>query len=487
MNTSSVSTFTVVNTIGKQEMNLPEKFFKLKENNTTFNREVYTGTVMFLTISYILAVNPSILSSTGMPKGGLFYATALAAFAGSFAMAMIANCPLVLAPAMGLNAFFAYSVVGSMGYSWQIALAAIVLEGIAFFLLSISSIREKIIYAIPLPLKYAMGVGVGLFITLIAFKNAYIIQDHPSTLLTIQNFFGPKFHTAGISAILAIAGVLFSTFLLHHNITAALLLGILATWGAGIICQLTGVYQVDPANGFFSLIPHFSTETFNKSFNEFTSLFGAAFDVSQWKCSSSKLTGTNLIFSIDFVIICFSLLFTDFFDTVGTVSGAVANTPLMKKDGTIPRLKRIMIADSIATFSGGILGTSTTTTFAESAIGINAGARTGLAALTCALLFLFSIVFAPLFMAIPGFATAPALIIVGFLMLKSVFNIDWNDITGAIPAYLLITGIVFTHNICDGLGLGIISYTVLNIGTKGRVNWLLIVISLMFVAKYLFL
>ncbi|MBO7327857.1 MAG: NCS2 family permease [Lentisphaeria bacterium] len=468
-------------------MNLLEKIFKLKENNTTFRREVYTGTIIFLTISYILAVNPSILSSTGMPKGGLFYATALAAFVGTFAMAIIANCPLALAPAMGLNAFFAYSIVGTMGYSWQFALAAVVFEGIIFFLLSVSSIREKIIYAIPLPLKYAMGAGVGLFITLIAFKNSCIIKDHPATLLTIQDFFGPDFHTAGISAILAIGGVLLSSFLLYRNIAAALLFGILATWAAGIICQVTGVYHVDPANGFYSLIPNLETGSFSESFKEFTSLFASAFDVSKWECRTSKISGLNLIFSVDFTVICFSLLFTDFFDTVGTVNGAIVNTPLMKEDGSVPRLKRIMVADSIATFAGGVLGTSTTTTFAESAVGIRAGARTGVSALTCALWFLVSIVCAPLFLAIPGFATAPALIIVGFLMLKSVFHIDWDDITGAIPAYLLITGIVFTYNISDGLGLGIISYTILNIGIKGRVNWLLVVISLMFIAKYLFL
>ena len=468
-------------------MNLLEKIFKLKENNTTFRREVYAGTIIFLTISYILAVNPAILSGTGMPKGGLFFATALAAFGGTCVMAMLANAPLALAPAMGLNAFFAYSIVGSMGYSWQFALAAVVLEGIVFFLLSIGSIREKIIYAIPLPLKYAMGAGVGLFITLIAFKNACIIQDHPITLLTIQDFCGPKFHTAGISAILALCGVWLSAFLLHRNIAAALLFGILTTWVAGILCQITGVYHVDPANGFYSLIPNLEAGSFTQSFNEFRNLFGSAFDVSKWKCGSSGVTGARLLLTVDFTVICFSMLFADFFDTVGTVNGAVVNTPLMKSDGTVPRLKKIMIADSIATFSGGVLGTSTTTTFAESAIGINAGARTGLSSLTCALLFLVSVVCAPFFLAIPGFATAPALIIVGFLMLKAVFNIDWNDLTGAIPAYLLITGIVFTYNISDGLGLGIISYTILNIGRKGRVSWLLIVISLMFVAKYLFL
>ena len=466
-------------------MNLLEKLFKLKENGTTCRREIYTGTIMFLTVSYILAVNPDILSSTGMHRGGLFYVTALSAFVGTLFMAIIANSPLALAPAMGLNAFFAYSVVGGMGYSWQFALFAVVIEGIIFFMLSISSIREKIINSIPLPLKYAMGAGIGLFITLIAFKNAHIIQSHPVTFITIQDFFGPKFHTAGISAILAIAGVLFSAYLLHRNVAAALLLGILGTWVAGIICQLTGVYHVDPANGFFSLLPQFNYRTFIDSFGGFRYLFASAFDFGSWTCKNSELTGFSLLKSADFAVICMAFLFTDFFDTVGTVNGAVVNTPLMKKDGTIPGLRRIMLADSIATFIGGVFGTSTTTTFAESAVGIKAGARTGLSALVCSFWFLISLVCAPIFLAIPGFATAPALIIVGFLMLKSILHIDWDDIAGAIPAYLLVTGVVFTYNISDGLGLGIISYTILNFRNKGKVSWLLAVVALLFVAKYL--
>jgi len=472
---------------GEKSMDFLEKIFKLKENNTTIQREVYTGGITFLAVSYILAVNPEILSSTGMDRGGVFWVTAIAAFIGTLTMALLANAPLALAPAMGLNAFFAYSVVSTMGYSWQFALFAVVIEGVFFFLLSLSSIREKIIAAIPLPLKYAMGAGVGLYITLIAFKSAHIIQDHPVTLVTIQDFFGDRFHTAGISAILALAGTLLSGYLMHRKVMGALLFGILGTWGLGIICQLTGVYQVDAANGFNSLLPHFDAAAFLEPFRGFCELFGSAFKVDQWShtVDGATVTGAVLLRSADFAVICFAFLFTDFFDTVGTINGATVNTVLMKKDGSIPQIKRILLADSIATFAGGVLGTSTTTTFVESAVGIKAGARTGLAALTCALLFLVSLICAPVFLAIPGFATAPALIIVGFLMIKSVLLIDWDDVAGAIPAYLLITGIVFTYNISDGLGLGIIAYTVLNCRIKGRVNWLLVVISLLFVAKYL--
>ena len=466
-------------------MNLPERFFKLKEYNTTAQREIYTGTIMFLSVAYILAVNPTILCDTGMPRGGLFYVTALAAAFGTAVMALVANSPLALAPAMGLNAFFAFSVVKTLGYSWQIALFAVVVEGVIFFLMSVSSLREKIINAIPLPLKYAMGAGVGIYITLIAFKSAHIIKAHPVTLLTIQNFFGPEFHTAGISALLAIAGVLFAAFLMHKNIMGALLFSILGTWAMGIICQLTGIYHVDPANGFNSLLPHFTTTTFTDAYQGFCTLFGAAFDVDAWSCKSSEKTGINLLLSADFAVICFAFLFTDFFDTVGTVNGAVVNTPLMKKDGTIPRLRGILLADSIATFTGGILGTSTTTTFAESAVGIRAGARTGLAAFTCAIWFLISLVCAPIFLAIPGFATAPALITVGFLMIRAITHIDWDDVASSVPAYLLLVGIVFTYNISDGLGLGIISYTILNFWRKGKVSWLLWVISALFIAKYL--
>lgn len=466
-------------------MHWAERFFKLQENGTTVRKEIYTGTITFLAISYILAVNPEILSSTGMPRGGLFYVTAISAFAGTLLMALFANAPLALAPAMGLNAFFAYSVVQSMEVSWQLALFAVVLEGVIFFLLSLSSLREKIITAIPLPLKYAMGAGIGLFITMTAFKSAHIIQGHKITLLTMQSFSASGLHTSGISAILAFIGILFSSFLLHRNTPGALLWGILGTWGLGMICQLTGIYQVDAANGFHSLFPNFSTEAITEPLQELYMLSGAAFDVEKWTYSSSSVSGLRLLFTADFAVICFAFLFTDFFDTVGTVNGAVINSPMMKKDGSVPILKRILLADSLATFAGGVLGTSTTTTFAESAVGIKLGARTGLAALTCAFWFLISLFCAPVFMAIPGFATAPALVIVGFLMIRSINNIDWDDIAGSIPAYILITGIVFTYNISDGLGFGIISYTILNCARKGRVHWILWIISLLFVVKFL--
>ena len=466
-------------------MNLLERFFKLREHNTSARKEIYTGIITFMAVAYILAVNPDILSSTGMPRAGLFYITAFAAFIGTLAMAFIANAPLALAPAMGLNAFFAYSVVKVMGFSWQFALFAVVIEGIIFFLLSLSSVREKIINSIPLSLKYATGAGVGIYITLIAFKNARIIKAHPETLMTIQDFFGTDFHTAGISALLALAGILFSAFLMHRKIPGDLLWGILGTWGLGIICQLTGIYHVDPANGFCSLFPNFSETALTEPFREFVGMFGSAFEADKWTCKSSEASGLQLLLSADFAVICFAFLFTDFFDTVGTVNGAVAGTPLMNKDGCIPRLKKILLADSIATFAGGVLGTSTTTTFAESAVGIRAGARTGLSALACSFCFLLSLLAAPIFLAIPGFATASALVIVGFLMIKSITYIDLNDIAGAVPAYILIVSIVFTYSISDGLGLGVISYTLLNCRRKGKVNWILWAVSLLFIVKYL--
>ncbi|MBE6365365.1 MAG: NCS2 family permease [Lentisphaerae bacterium] len=464
-----------------------EKTFKIKENNTTVKREIYTGLVTFLAVSYILAVNPAILSSAGMDRGGVLCATAIAAFIGTLCMAFFANFPLLLAPGMGLNAFFAFTVVRTMGFSWQFALFAVIVEGLIFFLLSISSIREKIIEAIPMPLKNAMGAGVGLFITLIAFKNANIIRSHPDTLLTIQHFFGPDFPTVGISAILALTGVLITAYLMHRKVAGSMLIGILATWLLGMICQLLGIYRVIPEAGCYSLFPDFSGEAFRATFAGFGQIFGAAFDVDSWHCSTTGHHGWELVRSFDFAVICFSFLFADFFDTVGTINGAVVNTPLMKKDGTIPRLRGALLADSVATFAGGILGTSTVTTMAESATGVNVGARTGLAALTGAFLFLLSLIAAPIFMAIPGFATAPALIIVGFLMLRAVKNIDMDDIAGAVPAYLLICGMVFTYSISDGLGMGVIAWTLLNCGIKGRVNWLLWCISLLFIAKYIYL
>lgn len=464
-----------------------EKYFRIKENNTTIKREIYTGLVSFLAVSYILAVNPAILSEAGMDRGGVLCATAIAAFTGTLCMAFFANYPLLLAPGMGLNAFFAYTVVKNMGFSWQFALFAVAVEGIIFFLLSISSIREKIIEAIPMPLKNAMGAGVGLFITLIAFKNANIIRSHPDTLVTIQKFAGDTFHTAGISALLALAGVLLTAYMLHRKVAGAILYGILVTWALGMVCQLAGIYHVVPEAGFHSLFPDFSLEAIRNTFSGFANVFGAAFHVDEWNCSTTGHSGWGLIKSLDFAVICFSFLFTDFFDTVGTINGAVVNTPLMKKDGSIPGLRGALLADSVATFTGGILGTSTVTTMAESATGVNAGARTGAAALTGAALFMLSLVAAPVFMAIPGFATAPALIVVGFMMLRAVKNIDMEDFASAVPAYLLICGMVFTYSIGDGLGLGVIAWTILNCGIRGRVNWLLWIISLLFLCKYIFL
>ena len=460
-----------------------EKLFKVRESGSTVKREIYTGLLTFLAVAYILAVNPAILGATGMDRGGVLYATALAGFAGGLAMALLANYPLALAPAMGLNAFFAFTVVKTMGYSWQFALFAVFVEGIVFLLLTLCSLREKIVEAIPLPLKYAMGVGVGLFISLIACKNGYVVKSHPDTLLTFQNF--SKFHTEGISAILALIGVGITSWLMTLRVNGAILVGIIFTWGLGMFCESTGIYHVVPEMGFNSLYPDFSKESFTTPFNGFCGLFGAAFEVDKWHCTVSGQSGWMLLKSVDFIVVCFAFFFTDFFDTIGTINGAVVNTPLMKEDGTIPRLRGALLADSIATFTGGILGTSTTTTFAESAAGINAGARTGLAALTCAVLFLISLVAAPIFLAIPGFATAPALIIVGFLMLKAVVHIDFSDVAAAVPAYLLIIGTVFTYSISNGLGFGIIAWCVLNFRIKGRVNWLLWLISMIFIVKYI--
>ena len=463
-----------------------ERFFKVKENGSTVKRETSAGLASFLAISYILAVNPAILGETGMHKGGVFCATILAAALGTALMAFLANYPVMLAPAMGLNAFFAYTVVKTMGFSWQFALLAVIAEGIIFFLMSVSSIREKVIEAVPLPLKYAMGSGVGLFITLIAFKNAHIIRDHPDTLLTLQNFAGENFHTAGISALLALAGVLITAFLLGKKVPGAMLIGILDTWFLGMICQVIGLYYVVPEQGFYSLFPDFSIESFLAPFRGFPEVFAASLNPAEWR-NAAGVEGWALLKSPDFAVICFAFLFADFFDTVGTINGAFANTPLMKKDGTIPRLRGALLADSIATFAGGILGTSTTTTFAESAIGVNAGARTGLAALTGVVCFLLALVAAPIFLAIPGFATAPALIVVGFMMLRSIQRLDLDDIRGAIPGYLLICGMMFTYSISDGLGIGVISWCLLNCTIKGRVNWLLWFISLLFIFRYAFL
>lgn len=454
-----------------------EKFFKLKENNTTVKTEVMAGITTFMTMAYILAVNPNILSASGMDANAVLIATALASFIGTALMALLANYPFALAPGMGLNAYFAYTVVLQMGYSWQIALLAVFVEGLIFIVLSLTSVREAIFNAIPMTLKAAVSVGIGLFIAFIGLQNAKLIINDDSTLLTYQKFAAEEFSTVGITALLALIGVLIMAVLLIKNVKGGILFGILITWVLGIICEMVGLYVPNPDAGWYSTIPH-AIVSFD--FSALGQTFGKVF--------TADFSTVNVL---DFFVIMFSFLFVDLFDTLGTLIGVSSKADMLDKDGKLPRIKGALLADAIATSAGAVLGTSTTTTFVESASGVTQGGRTGLTSMTTGLLFLLSVIFSPLFLTIPSFATAPALIIVGFYMMGSVVKIDFNDMAEAIPAFLCIIAMPLAYSISEGISIGVISWTVINLVTgkakEKKISVLMYVLSVLFILKYIFL
>lgn len=454
-----------------------EKFFKLKENHTTVRTEIIAGFTTFMTMAYILAVNPNILSVAGMDAKAVLIATALASFVGTLLMAVLANYPFALAPGMGLNAYFAYTVVIQMGYSWQTALFAVFVEGIIFIILSLTNVREAIFNAIPLTLKAAVSVGIGLFIAFIGLQDAKLIVNSDSTLVTYQNFKGDTFQSVGVGAILALAGVLITAILLAKQVKGGILLGILVTWVLGIACELAGIYVPNVEAGMYSVIP---SGFVSLDFSSFKETFGAVFTVD---FGALKIG--------DFLIIMFSFLFVDLFDTLGTLIGVSSKANMLDEQGKLPRIKPALLSDAIATCVGAVFGTSTTTTFVESASGVTAGRRTGLTALTTAGLFLLSAIFSPLFLSIPSFAIAPALIIVGFYMMGSVAKIDFEDMTDAIPAFLCIIAMPLAYSISEGIAIGVISWTIINLVTgkakEKKISVLMYVLTILFVLKYVFL
>ena len=450
-----------------------EKFFKLKENGTNVRTEVVAGVTTFMTMAYILAVNPSILSASGMDAQAVLIATAIASFIGTICMALLANYPFALAPGLGLNAYFAYTVCGSMGYSWQIALFAVFVEGLIFIVLSLTNVREAIFNAIPLQLKKGVSVGIGLFIAFIGLQNAGIVVNNDSTLVSIVDFTA-DFHTSGISALLAVIGIFIIAVLYVKKVKGAILIGIFATWILGIICQLTGLYVVTPDAGYYSLIPAWS------SFNlgAISSVFGQCF-----KADFSSLR------AFDFVAIVCAFLFVDIFDTLGTLIGCATKADMLDKEGKLPRIKEALLADAIATTAGAVLGTSTTTTFVESSAGVAEGGRTGLSSVVTGLLFLLAVFLSPIFITIPSFATAPALLFVGFLMISAVTSIDFNDFTEAVPAYLALIAMPLTYSISEGIAAGVISYVVINLisGKAKKITPLMYVLAVLFICKFIFL
>ena len=450
-----------------------EKFFQVKENKTNVKTEVIAGITTFMTMAYILAVNPSILSASGMDKNAILMATALAAFIGTLAMALLANYPFALAPGLGLNAYFAYTVCGEMGYSWQIALFAVFVEGLIFIVLSLTNIREAIFNAIPLQLKKGVSVGIGLFVAFIGLQGANIVANSDSTLVTVVDF-RTDFSTVGIGALLAIIGTFIIAILYVKKVKGSILIGILATWVLGMICEATGIYTVDVENGFYSLFPAWSTFDLGAIGSTFGQCFKADF---------------GAIKILDFVVIIFAFLFVDIFDTLGTLIGVANKADMLDEEGKLPRIKQALLADAIATSAGAVLGTSTTTTFVESSAGVSEGGRTGLSSVVTGLLFLVSIFLAPVFCAIPSFATAPALIFVGFLMVTAVAEINFDDLTEAIPAYLCLIAMPLLYSISDGIAFGVIAYVVVNLvtGKAKKITPLMYILAVLFILKYIFL
>lgn len=451
-----------------------EKVFHLSEKHTDIKTEIVAGITTFMTMAYILAVNPSILGAAGMDSGAVFTATALAAFVATLLMACLANYPFVLAPGMGLNAYFAYTVVQNMGYSWEMALAAVFIEGLIFIVLSLTNVREAIFNAIPMNLKHAVSVGIGLFIAFIGLQNAKIVVDG-STLVTMYSFKGSladgTFQSVGITVLLAIIGILITSVLVVKNVKGNILWGILITWILGMICQVAGIYVPNPDLGMYSVFPDFS----------------AGFKIPSLAPTFLKLDFSRVL-SFDFVVIMFAFLFVDMFDTLGTLIGVASKAEMLDREGKLPKIKGALMADAVGTSIGAVLGTSTTTTFVESAAGVSEGGRTGLTAVVAAILFGLSLFLSPIFLAIPSFATAPAMIVVGFLMLTSVAKIDFNDFTEAIPCYIAIIAMPFMYSISEGISLGVISYVFIHVVTgkakEKKISALMYVLAALFLLKY---
>ncbi|MDR6349897.1 AGZA family xanthine/uracil permease-like MFS transporter [Pantoea sp. SORGH_AS 659] len=427
-------------------MMMLEKLFKLKAHNTTVRTEIIAGITTFLAMAYILFVNPSILGATGMDKGAVFVATCLAAAIGCVLMGLIANYPIALAPGMGLNAFFTYTVVLHMGYTWQVALGAVFLSAVIFFAMSLFKIREWIINSIPLPLRAGIGAGIGLFLAIIALEGAGIVVDNPATLVGLGDLTKP-------GPLLALLGFFIIVVLEARRVTGAVLIGILVVTFISMGIGLT------PFGGVFSAPPSIAP-TFMQ-----LDIAGA--------------------FNVGLVSVIFAFLFVDVFDNTGTLLGVTKRAGLADEQGNVPKMGRALIADSAAALFGSLLGTSTTTSYVESAAGVSAGGRTGLTAIVVAILFLLSLFFSPLAGSVPVYATAPALLFVAVLMASGLADIDWKDITTAAPVTVTALTMPLTYSIANGIAFGFITWTVVKLlsGRTKEVNPALIILSILFVIK----
>ena len=441
-------------------MDFIEKCFKLKENKTTFKTELMAGLTTFMTMAYILVVNPSILSTTGMDAGALLTATCIASALGTFFMAFFANYPFVLAPGMGLNAYFAFTICAQKGYSWHVALAAVFVEGIIFIILSAVNVREAIFNAIPANMKKAVSVGIGMYIAFIGLQNAGVVINNSSTCVSLGD-------VKTVPVALALIGTIITLVLVIRKVKGALLVGILITWILGIICQLAGVYVVDVEAGVYSLIP--------------TGLISAPPSIAP---IAGKLSFSGISI-FDFIVVIFAFLFVDLFDTLGTLIGVSTKAGFLDKEGKLPRIKGALFADALATTVGAVLGTSTVTTFVESASGVSDGGRSGLTALTAGVLFLVALLFSPILTTIPSFATTPALVVVGLMMVENVRDIDFSDYTEGFPAFMTILMMVVCYSISEGLVFGVISYVLLKLfgGKKNELNPVIVIIAILFFLK----
>lgn len=443
-------------------------FFKLEQHHTNVKKEVVAGITTFMTMAYILAVNPNILGAAGMNKQGVFVATILSAILGTSLMALLANYPFALAPGMGLNAFFAYSIVIKMGYSWQFALAAVFVEGLVFILLTAGNIREALFNAMPSCMKYSVSAGIGLFIAFTGLKNAGVVVADSSTYVALGSMIQAD-------TVLCMLGVILIVVLMKKQVKGAMLIGILVTWALGMIAQLTGWYTVDVEAGVYSLFPQFTGQA-----GLWTGFKEVAFSFP----SIHEIVGSaeNIL---NFIVIVFSFLFLDLFGTLGTLMGVASKANYLDAEGKLPRIKQAFFADAIATTAGALLGTSTVTTFVESSAGVMEGGRTGLTAITTAVCFLLALFLSPIFLAIPSFATAPALIVVGVMMLDGILNVDFSDLSEALPAFLTMTMMPFTGNIAEGIIFGGLSYVLIKVlvGKGKDVSIMMYILSVLFAFK----
>lgn len=427
-----------------------KKLFGFDPARTTIRTEIIAGITTFLTMSYILAINPAMFSELDMPAGAVFTSTALAAIIGTFVMAVWAKLPFGLAPGIGLNAFFVYTVCMGMGYTWQFALTAVLIEGIIFILMTVTNLREAIVNAIPLSMRNAIGAGIGLFIAFIGLQNAGVIVDNGSTLVELGEI------TSG-SALLAFIGLLITGFLYIKNVRGAMLIGILVTTVIGIPMGVT----------------------------EFKGILSSPAPIGDIFCKFEW----EHVFSLDMVVVVFTFLFIDMFDTVGTLVGVCTKAGLVNEDGTVKRIKEAFMADAIATTAGAFLGTSTTTTYVESASGVAQGGRTGLTAFTIACCFAIALFFSPLFLSIPAAAIAPVLIMVGLMMLEPITRIPFNDFTESLPAFICIIMMPLSYSISNGILIGMIAYVLINLicGKFRKLTPTMYILAALFILKYIFI